>query len=136
MATALTVKQLYPRETAVDTSTAWTSIAGLVSGGAYIDCSGPITTVVPGSAAGDAMLEIRVTNTTGSQKTVTIKAPTGANAYTASAIADKVLTLAATSGEQTIFINSVNYKDRFTGYITLAFQSGMTGAIAVFGIPQ
>jgi hypothetical protein len=122
MATALTPTAL-TRGSGTNTEALWTAIAGLVAAGATIDCT----------AVMDQQLEIRVICSSAA-KDFTIAAPT--YPYSAGKNAALVTEIGATTGEQTFFIDSVDYKDARTGLITLAFESGMTGYIAVFTVPQ
>ena len=74
---------------------------------------------------------IHVKNTEGSTNAVTIAAGNG-NRSSLGALA---VTVAATTGEQLIALESSRFKDLDTGLITLSFEASMTGSVACYVLP-
>ena len=103
-----------------DIKNATVSTAINTTNGAYIDMNG---------VSAEKLL-IHVKNTEGTTNTVTINS----GIYSRSALGDLVVTVAATSGEQGIVIETARFKDA-DGYITLDYESGMTGTAAAYLLP-
>ncbi|MGW2594758.1 hypothetical protein ACWCXC_31450 [Streptomyces sp. NPDC001515] len=96
------------------------------------------TLVTNGVVINDADPErtlIRVTNTAGADKVVTVKAGTGTQSWMAGQ-GDSATTVAATSGKEFIGpFTSARFQQKGTK-LYVDFASGTTGAITVFKLPK
>lgn len=79
-------------------------------------------------------LVIRVTNTYGGDKTVTIKAGANPPAFR-SGIGDDVITVTASTGDVLIPIGSARFAQA-DGSINVDFETGMTGRISAIRLPD
>jgi len=104
-------------DTGKDGKNATISTAITVANGAYIDVSSIDT---------DHMI-IHVKNTVGAAKTVTVKA----GVYSRASLGDLVVSVAATTGEQLIKIESARFKQA-NGQIFLDWEAAMTGSVAAY----
>jgi hypothetical protein len=103
-----------------DVKNATVATAINTTNGGYIDLNG---------VSAEKLL-IHAKNTEGSTNTVTINS----GIYSRSSLGNLVVTVAATSGEQGIVIETARFKDA-DGYITLDYESGMTGTVAAYLLP-
>ncbi|MBM3494634.1 MAG: hypothetical protein FJX72_10030 [Armatimonadetes bacterium] len=98
------------------------------------------TTIAPANGAtipagGDTRkLVIRVTNTHGSDHPVTVKAGSGGPAFRRG-LGDQSVTVAATSGVQYLTVESARFVQS-DGAIHLDFDTGMTGKVMAFRLPD
>jgi hypothetical protein len=98
------------------------------------------TTIAPANGAsiaagGDTRkLVVRITNTHGSDHTVTVKAGSADPAFRRG-IGDKTVTVAATSGVQYLTVESARFAQS-DGSIHLDFEVGMTGKAMAFRLPD
>ena len=108
------------RNAGIDAKAATVLTAINVTNGAYIDASALET---------DRVI-LHVKNTEGSTNTVTVKA----GAFARGVLGDLVVTVAATSGEQMLHLETSRFK-KADGTIDIDFESGMTGLIGVYALP-
>lgn len=79
-------------------------------------------------------LIIHVKNTTGSSKAVTVKASSSLVPAFRSSLGDLVVTIAATTGEQMLVLESARFAQP-DGSINIDIAASMTGTIAVYKAP-
>jgi len=108
------------RDSGVDAKAATVMTAIVVANGAYINAN---------NISADKLV-IHVKNTEGTTNTLTVKA----GDYSRSSLGDLVCTIAATTGEQMIVVESARFKDS-DGFILLDFEAGMTGLLGAYLLP-
>lgn len=114
------------------------AITALALDGGVAEPSG--TTIVPANGAAIAAggntrkLVIRVTNTHGSDHTVTVKAGANPPAFR-QGLGDASVTVAATTGVQYLTVESARFIQS-DGSIHLDFDTGMTGKVMAFRLPD
>ena len=108
------------RESGTDIKNSTVATTITVANGAYID----VTDV------DCAKLIIHVKNTYAGAKNVTVNA----GVYARAGLGSLVVSVAASTGEKGIVVESSRFKDA-SGYITIDFESGMVGTIAAYLLP-
>ena len=114
------------------------AITGLTLSGGVAEPGG--TAIVPANGAsipagGDTRkLVIRVTNTHGSDHTVTIRAGVNPPAFR-QGIGDAEVTVAASTGVQYLTVESARFIQS-DGSVHLDFDTGMTGKVMAFRLPD
>ncbi|NLH98501.1 MAG: hypothetical protein GX446_03310 [Chthonomonadales bacterium] len=98
------------------------------------------TTIAPSNGAtipagGDTRkLIIRITNTYGSERTVTVRAGSAPPAFR-QGLGDATITVPATSGVRYVTVESARFVQA-DGSIHLDFETGMTGKVMAFRLPD
>ena len=108
------------RDAGTDIKNATVSTAINTTNGGYIDLNG---------VSAEKLL-IHVKNTAGAAYDVTVNS----GIYSRSSLGDLVVEVALTSGEKAIVIETARFKDA-DGYITLDYESSMTGTVAAYLLP-
>ena len=76
-------------------------------------------------------LMLLVKNTEGTTNVVTV----AAGEFSQASLGALAVTVAATSGEQALVIDSARFKRASDGKISLSFEAGMTGSVSAFVLP-
>lgn len=108
------------RNAGIDAKAATVLTTITAANGAYINAANLDT---------DRMI-LHVKNTEGTTNTLTVKA----GDYSRASLGDLVVTVAATSGEQMLHLETARFKDS-DGYILIDYETGMTGLIGCYLLP-
>ena len=108
------------RNAGIDAKAATVLTTITVANGAYIDAN----------ALDTDRLILHVKNTVGAAKNVTIKAGT----YSRAALGDLVVSVAATTGETMIHVETARFKDA-DGFVLVDFEAAMTGLAGCYALP-